>query len=126
MEFLGIGPLELMIVFIIILLILGPNEMVKTGRTIGEIFRKISRSDEWKGLNKISREIRTLPNRLAREAELDHLKEEIDLNKQISPIAKEIKDSATVELDNKPKPVKKISKSQETEKTPPPSNQEEK
>ena len=126
MEFLGIGPLELIIVFIIILLILGPNEMVKTGRTIGEIFRKISRSDEWKGLNKISREIRTLPNRLAREAELDHLKEEIDLNNQISPIAKEIKDSATVELDNKPKLVKDINKPQETEKTPPPSNQEEK
>lgn len=126
MEFLGIGPLELMIVFIIILLILGPNEMVKTGRTIGEIFRKISRSDEWKGLNKISREIRTLPNRLAREAELDHLKEEIDLNKQISPIANEIKDSATVELDAKPKPVKNTNKPQETEKTSPPAKQEDK
>jgi sec-independent protein translocase protein TatB len=126
MDFLGIGPLELIIVFIIILLILGPNEMVKTGKTIGEIVRKISRSDEWKGLNKISREIRTLPNRLAREAELDHLKEEIDLNKQISPIANEIKDSATVELDAKSNPVKNTNNPQESEKTPSPSKREEK
>jgi Sec-independent protein translocase protein TatA len=126
MDILGIGPLELIIVFIIILLVLGPNEMVKTGKTIGEIFRKISRSDEWRGLNKISREIRTLPNRLAREAELENLKEEIDLDKQISPIANEIKDSASVELDGKPKPVKNTNKPQEIEKTSPPSEQEEK
>ena len=91
MDFLGIGPLELVIVFIIILLILGPNEMVKTGKTIGEIFRKLSRSDEWRGLNKITREIRTLPNRLAREAELENLKKEIDLEQEISPFADELK-----------------------------------
>ena len=126
MDFLGIGPLELIIVFIIILLILGPNEMVKTGKTIGEIVRKITRSDEWKGLNKISREIRTLPNRLAREAELENLKKEIDLDKQISPIAGELKDSATVEFDVKPKPTKNISKPPESEVTSPPSDQEEK
>lgn len=126
MDFLGIGPLELVIVFIIILLILGPNEMVKTGKTLGEMFRKISRSDEWKGLSKISREIRTLPNRLAREAELENLKKEIDLDKQISPIAGELKDSATVEFDAKPKPAKNIIKPQETEDTSPPSDQEEK
>jgi Sec-independent protein translocase protein TatA len=126
MDFLGIGPLELVIVFIIILLILGPKEMVKTGKTIGEIFRKISRSDEWKGLNKITREIRTLPNRLAREAELESLKEEIDLNKQISPIAGEIKESATVELDTKPKPTKNIDNPEEVEDTSPASSQEEK
>jgi len=45
MDFLGIGPLELFLVFIIILLILGPKEMVKTVRTLGEIFRKIFLSD---------------------------------------------------------------------------------
>jgi Sec-independent protein translocase protein TatA len=124
MDFLGIGPLELIIVFIIILLILGPNEMVKTSRTIGEIFRKIARSDEWKGLNKISREIRTLPNRLAREAELENLKKEIDLDKQISPIADEIKGSATVELEAWTKPPKKEKKLQEPEQTSTQSDQE--
>jgi Sec-independent protein translocase protein TatA len=126
MDFLGIGPLELIIVFIIILLILGPKDMVKTGRTIGEIFRKIAISDEWKGLNKISREIRTLPNRLAREAELEKLKKEIDLDNQISPIADEIQDSATVELEAWTKPPKKTEKIQDPDRTPTQSDQEEK
>ncbi len=31
MDFLGIGPLELLFIFIIILVVLGPNEMIKTG-----------------------------------------------------------------------------------------------
>ena len=35
MEFLGIGPLELLLIFVIILLILGPKDMIKTGNTIG-------------------------------------------------------------------------------------------
>jgi sec-independent protein translocase protein TatB len=124
MNFLGIGPLELILVFIIILLILGPNEMVKTGKTIGKIIRKISRSDEWKGLNRITREIRTLPNRLAREAELEELKE--DLDKQISPIATGLKDPITVEFNAKPKPAKNINKPHENEDTSTSSDQEKK
>lgn len=126
MDFLGIGPLELVIVFIIILLILGPKEMVNTGKTIGEIFRKVSRSDEWKGLNKITREIRTLPNRLAREAELENLKEEIDLDNQIRPIAGELKETATVEINAKPKTKQDTDISQEEKEASTPSNQEDK
>jgi Sec-independent protein translocase protein TatA len=117
MDFLGIGPLELILVFIIILLVLGPNEMVKTGKTLGEIFRKVFRSDEWKGLNRILREIRTLPNRLTREAELDKLKQEIDLDRQISPIAGEMKGDTSQNLDawtNPPKPTDISPESDET------------
>ncbi|MGD8458087.1 MAG: hypothetical protein PVF83_17045 [Anaerolineales bacterium] len=126
MDFLGIGPLELVIVFIIILLILGPKEMVNTGKTIGEIFRKVSKSDEWKGLNKITREIRTLPNRLAREAELENLKEEIDLKKQIMPIAGEIKENTTLEIDTNPKTKKDTDHSQQEKEASTPADQEDK
>ena len=36
MEFLGIGPSELIFVFIIALIILGPKDMQKAGKTIGK------------------------------------------------------------------------------------------
>ena len=117
MDFLGIGPLELLALFVIILLILGPQDMVKTGKTIGNIFRKITLSDEWKGLKKISRDVRTLPNRMAREAQLEELKKEIDLNQQIAPVDKLQKSKTELGTEawtQKPSQINKIPKSDET------------
>ncbi len=68
MDFLGIGPLELLFILIIALLVLGPKQMVKTGGTIGEYLRKFVTSDSWKAIRMAQREMRSLPNKLAREA----------------------------------------------------------
>ena len=80
MEFLGVGPSELLFVIIIALIVLGPKDMQKTGRIIGKWMRKIITSDGWKLFQQTSREIQTLPNRLMREAQLDELK---DLQKDL-------------------------------------------
>jgi sec-independent protein translocase protein TatB len=75
MEFLGIGPSELVFILIIALIVLGPRDMQKAGRTLGKWMRKIVTSDGWKLFQQTSREIQTLPNRLMREAALDELRE---------------------------------------------------
>ena len=75
MEFLGIGPGELLFIVIIALIILGPRDMQKAGRTIGKWMRRVVTSDGWRLFQQTSREIQTLPNRLMREAALDELKE---------------------------------------------------
>ena len=75
MEVLGIGPSELLFVVVIALIILGPREMQKAGRTIGRWLRQVVTSDGWKLFQQTSREIQTLPNRLMREAALEELKE---------------------------------------------------
>jgi Sec-independent protein translocase protein TatA len=77
MDFLGIGPLELLFIFIIILVVLGPNEMVKTGALIGRYLRKLMMSPTWKLIQDTSREIRYLPNKLARQAGLDEIQKEV-------------------------------------------------
>jgi sec-independent protein translocase protein TatB len=91
MEFLGIGPSELLFIIIIALIVLGPKDMQKAGRTIGKWLRKVITSDGWKLFQQTSREIQTLPNRLMREAALDELKDlqkdlkkPLDLNNQAS------------------------------------------
>ena len=71
MDLLGIGPLELLLVLILILLIFGPEDLAKSGKKIGVFLNRVVKSDTWKAIRSISREIRTLPNRLAREAELE-------------------------------------------------------
>src|SRR5512142_1230036 len=75
MEILGIGPSELLFILIIALIVLGPRDMQKAGRTIGKWMRRIVTSDGWRLFQQTSREIQTLPNRLMREAALDELKE---------------------------------------------------
>jgi len=80
MEILGIGPSELVFIVILALIILGPRDMQKAGKTIGKFLRKIVTSDGWKIFQQTSRELRTLPNRLMREAneEVNKIGNEID------------------------------------------------
>ena len=77
MNILGIGPLELLMIFVIILLVLGPKDMVKTGKSIGSFIRKVSTSDFWKVLTQARSELTTLPNKLAREAGIEEIGKEI-------------------------------------------------
>jgi len=82
MEILGIGPLELFFILLIALIVLGPGDMVKAGRTLGRFLRKIITSPEWRTVQKASRELRYLPNRLMREANLEDISTELsDINK---------------------------------------------
>ena len=84
MDLLGIGPLELLLVLILILLIFGPEDLAKSGKKIGTFLNRVIKSDMWKAIRSISTEIRTLPNKLAREAELESYLAETSL-KSIAP-----------------------------------------
>ena len=71
MEILGIGPLEFLLILLIMLVVLGPREMVKTGHQLGSMIRRIIRSPIWQQMMSTSQEIRNLPTRLVRESGLD-------------------------------------------------------
>ena len=92
MEILGIGPLELFFILLIALIVLGPGDMVKAGRTLGRFLRKVITSPEWKTIQKASRELRYLPNRLMREASLEDLSKDLsDINQIGNQIGTEVK-----------------------------------
>jgi len=84
MDILGIGPLELLFIFLIALIVLGPKDMVKAGRTIGTFLRKMMTSSTWRTVQQASKEIRVLPNRLMREAGLDDLENPINSLKNLT------------------------------------------
>jgi Sec-independent protein translocase protein TatA len=73
MEFLGVGPLELFLVLLLALALIGPKDIGKHARTVGRTLQRVYRSEEWKTVQQASRNLRSLPNRLAREAEFDEL-----------------------------------------------------
>lgn len=85
MEILGIGMPELVFIIIIALLILGPKDMQKAGKTIGKFLRNIVTSDGWKIFQQTSRDLRNLPTRLMREANDDLNRVGDEIKKAASP-----------------------------------------
>jgi sec-independent protein translocase protein TatB len=81
MEILGIGAPELIFVIIIALIVLGPKDMQKAGRTVGRWLNQLIRSDGWKAFQQTSREIRNLPTNLMREANLELAETEKEIRK---------------------------------------------
>jgi sec-independent protein translocase protein TatB len=74
MDILGIGTSELIFILLIAIIVLGPKEMQKAGKSVGRWLNQFVRSDGWKALQRASKEIRDLPNNLMREANLEELK----------------------------------------------------
>lgn len=87
MDFLGIGPLELLMVLLLVILVFGPEDLAKAGKTIGRTLNKIVRSDGWRAVRDINKEMRDIPNRLVKEAELEETIKEV---KELSNVPKEL------------------------------------
>jgi sec-independent protein translocase protein TatB len=97
MDIFGIGPTELVFIILIALIVLGPKDLEKTSRNIGRWLRDLTTSDGWRAFRDTSREIRNLPNRLMREANLEDLEKDVGkIGKDVGKIGKEIKDATDV------------------------------
>ena len=102
MDFLGVGPMELIFIIIIALVLIGPRDIGKVARSAGRFLNRLYKSETWRMLLDTSRTIRHLPERLAREAALEELNlareatiEELDAARQVAgkvvqEIAKEV------------------------------------
>jgi len=81
MEILGIGPSELLFIIILALIVLGPRDMQKAGKTVGRWLNSLVRSDGWKAFQQTSREIRGLPTKLMRDANMELAETEREMRK---------------------------------------------
>jgi len=78
MEIFGIGPLEFLFIVLLALLILGPKDLVKIGKSLGQGLNKLIKSDAWKTAREASDRVRTLPNELMRQAGIEEMKKSLD------------------------------------------------
>jgi sec-independent protein translocase protein TatB len=85
MEILGIGASELVFIVLIAIIVLGPKDMQKAGRSIGRWLNQLMRSDTWKIFQKTSTELRNLPRNLMREANMEAAEVERELRNAIDP-----------------------------------------
>lgn len=84
MDFLGIGPLEVIFILLIALIIFGPKDIVKAGKVTGRFLRKLITSPGWRAVQQTSRDLRNLPNKLIREAGLEEMKKDVEDFKTIA------------------------------------------
>jgi Sec-independent protein translocase protein TatA len=77
MNILGVGPLELLFIFLIALIVLGPKDILKASQTMGRWLRTIIKSDTWRIIRETSREIRNIPTKMMRESGLDEIKKSL-------------------------------------------------
>ncbi|NIW45051.1 MAG: hypothetical protein GWN14_10170 [candidate division Zixibacteria bacterium] len=123
MDLLGVGPLELIFVLLIIFLVLGPDDLEATGRKIGRFLSTMRKSEFWRGVNDVSKEIRSLPTTLMREAELEDAKKEIEKDfEQVKNVPQEFKMSEfkipTRDLESLEEPAKNSEPEAESEPEP--------
>lgn len=85
MEIFGIGTSEFIFIILIAIIILGPKDMQKAGKTIGRFLNQMVKSDGWKVLQQTSNELRNLPQNLMREANMEMMEAEKDLRRAIDP-----------------------------------------
>ncbi len=106
MSFFGIGPMELIFILIIMILVLGPKNMVESAKKFGVTLRKIVKSPLWATVMDTSREIREIPTRLIREAgieeDLKNIKSTTDTLKNVGNFSVPI-DPVSVDLSLKDK-----------------------
>ena len=85
MEIFGIGASELIFILIIALIVLGPKDMQKAGRTIGRWLNQLVHSDSWKVFQRTSAELRNLPRNLMRDANAEMAEMDREVRNAIDP-----------------------------------------
>lgn len=90
MDILGIGLPEIIFIVIIALILLGPKDMVKAGRTIGRTLRAFVMSPTWQAMRATGKEIQQIPTKLMREAGIEEIQAELQgINRGVQSATKQ-------------------------------------
>eukprot|EP01156_Anaeramoeba_ignava_P007549 Anaeramoba_ignava/a352613_3.p1 GENE.a352613_3~~a352613_3.p1 ORF type:complete len:129 (-),score=28.49 a352613_3:16-402(-) len=73
----GIGFSELIVIFILVIVLIGPERSKETAQKLGKALGKILRSQWWSDFQLIQKNIRDLPNTLIRMAEIEELQNDL-------------------------------------------------
>ncbi len=111
MEIFGIGPLEFLFIVLLALLILGPKDLVKIGKSLGQGLNKLIKSDAWKTAREASDKVRSLPNELMRQAGIEEMKQSLEAGviqpvknaqKSLDSMAGELRVAGSADTSKKP------------------------
>lgn len=97
--FFGIGIPEILLILVLALIILGPQDMVSTARKLGRWVYRAYHSPIWRQIMSTSAELRDLPTKFVREAGLEDTIDDLKkTNAEVKAELKEVSSGVTAEL----------------------------
>ena len=78
MEILNIGPLELLVILVLVVLMFGPDDLVNFAHKAGSWIYNLRKSELWQEIVGTTKEIQEFPQKIMKEAELEETMKEID------------------------------------------------
>ena len=83
MNILNIGIPELLLLLVLALLVLGPEKLKRVLSDLARKLNRLVRSDQWRTVSGVYRDIREYPAKIMKEAQIDEIQKELDaLNRQ--------------------------------------------
>ncbi len=77
MNFLNIGFPELLLLALILLIVYGPERLPEEATKLARTIRKFTRSDTYRDISEIVRTVRTMPQRVMKEVQVEEIEKEI-------------------------------------------------
>jgi len=106
MEVFNIGPLELLVILVLVILMFGPQDIVNFAHKAGHWIYNLKKSEFWQDLMGTTKQIQEFPQKIMKEAELEETMKEIDalnqsmLNSDLSRNKKLVnKSTSIIEID---------------------------
>ncbi len=78
MEILNIGPLELLVILVLVVLMFGPEDIVNFAHKAGRWIYNLRKSGFWQEVVGTTKEIQEFPQKIIKEAELEETLKEIN------------------------------------------------
>lgn len=104
MTFFNFGILEIILVLVVMIIFLGPEQVVDLAGKLGRFIRKITRSEFWTTVRDTSKEIRNIPKALVEETGLEESIQDIkqttdELQGQLSEVQTELSEEASIQME---------------------------
>lgn len=77
MNFLNIGLPELFLLALILLIVYGPERLPEEAKKLARTIRKITRSDAYRDISEVVQTVRTMPERVMKEVQIEEIEKEI-------------------------------------------------
>lgn len=78
MNFLNIGVPEILLLLVLALLVLGPEKLKQTLTELARKLNRLVRSDQWRTVSGVYRDIRQYPAKILKETQLEEVQKQLD------------------------------------------------
>lgn len=90
MKFLGIGPLEFVLMLVVVLLVFKPSDLVEGGRKLGQFLNKLKKSEYWESFRNFRKSINQVGQNILSDNGIEELKQELDIMPDLNKFRNEL------------------------------------